>query len=172
MSEQEKEATGGVAVAVSSLAGKYLTFRLQDEEYGIGILKVVEIIKMMDVTQVPRTPEYVRGVVNLRGKVIPVVELRRRFDMAHVDDDSETCIIVVNVSGANGDVQMGILVDTVSEVLDIEDREIEPPPSFGGNVDTGSILGMAKSGSSVKILLDIDRVLAGTEAEAIALKEQ
>ena len=148
-----------------ALAGKYLTFRLAHEEYGVQIIKVVEIIKMMEVTAVPRTPQYVRGVINLRGKVIPVVELRKKFDMPPIDDTDETCIIVVNVRTAGVEVQMGILVDTVSEVLDIGGADIEPPPKFGGAIDTAFILGMAKAKGTVKILIDIDRVLSGEEVK-------
>ena len=147
----------------SALAGKYLTFQLAHEEYGIAILKVVEIIKMMEITAVPRTPSFVRGVINLRGKVIPVVELRSKFGMETIPDDDETCIIVVNARCSGGGVQMGILVDTVSEVLDIAASEIEPSPQFGGSVDTKFILGMAKAKGTVKILLDIDRILSGDE---------
>jgi len=151
----------------ASLAGKYLTFKLAREEYGIEILKVVEINKLMEITKVPRTPEFVRGVINLRGKVIPVVELRRKFGMETIADADETCIIVVRTTFKDAEVQMGILVDTVSEVLDIAATEIEPAPRFGSSVDTDFILGMAKTKGSVKILLDIDRILTGTDLAAI-----
>ena len=144
-------------------AGKYLTFRLAQEEYGIEILKVVEIIKMMEVTAVPQTPDFVRGVINLRGKVIPVLELRAKFGMEAVEDTNDTCIIVVNV----GEVQMGIVIDAVSEVLDIKAEEIEPPPQFGSSVDTQFILGMAKAGDGVKILIDINSVLSVDEISAL-----
>lgn len=152
---------------VNNLAGKYLTFKLAGEEYGIEILKVVEINKLMAITRVPRMPEFVRGVMNLRGKVIPVVELRRKFMMSSIDDNDETCIIVVKTLCGNSDLQMGILVDTVSEVLDIPAADIEPAPKFGGTVDTNFILGMAKARGAVKILLDIDRILNGKEAEEL-----
>jgi purine-binding chemotaxis protein CheW len=151
-----------------SLAGKYLTFRLASEEYGIEILKVVEIIKIMEITAVPRTPEFVRGVINLRGKVIPVVELRRKFNMETQEDTSETCIIVVSAAMPQGaTVQMGILVDTVSEVLDIQAAEIEPPPQFGSSIDTNFIQGMAKVKGAVKILIDIDKVLTSQELASL-----
>lgn len=147
--------------SLSALAGKYLTFRLAAEEYGIAILKVVEIIKLMDITKVPRTPPFVRGVINLRGKVIPVLELRAKFAMTSLDDSPETCIIVVKTLS---DTQMGILVDTVSEVLDITPAELEPAPRFGSAVETDFILAMAKTRTgAVKILLDIDRVLSAQE---------
>jgi purine-binding chemotaxis protein CheW len=153
--------------ATRAQAGKYLTFRLAGEEYGIEILKVVEIIKIMDITSVPRMPETVRGVINLRGKVIPVVELRRQFGMESITDNSETCIIVVNVCILQKDVQMGILVDTVSEVLDILEKDIEPPPQFGSQTNTDFILGMAKAKGDVKLLLDINRVLSGDELKEL-----
>jgi len=140
--------------------GKFLTFFLGSEEYGLEILKVHEIIGMMDITPVPRTPEFIRGVVNLRGKIIPVVDLRLKFGMDAVDHTDETCIIVVQANG----VQMGIVVDRVSEVLDISAEEVEAVPSFGTEVDTAYILGIGKTGERVKLLLDIDKVLSSAEA--------
>ncbi len=142
-----------------SSGGKFLSFYLAGEEYGIAILKVHEIIGMMSITGVPRTPEYVRGIINLRGKVIPIVDLRRKFGMASLDQTSETCIIVVTVQ----DVEVGIVVDRVSEVLNISDKDIEPAPSFGADVNTDFILGIGKSQGKVRLLLDIDRVLSRTE---------
>lgn len=143
----------------SAGGGKFLTFFLGNEEYGLEILKVHEIIGMMDITPVPRTPEFIRGVVNLRGKIIPVVDLRLKFGMEAVDHTDETCIIVVQANG----VQMGIVVDRVSEVLDISAEEVEAVPSFGAQVDTDYILGIGKTGERVKLLLDIDKVLSSTE---------
>ncbi|MBD3169757.1 MAG: chemotaxis protein CheW [candidate division Zixibacteria bacterium] len=140
-------------------AGKYLTFRLNSEEYGLEILKVREIIGLIDITQVPRTPHYIRGVINLRGKVIPILDLRMKFDMEATDDTEETCIIVVDASTQKGTISMGVLVDAVSEVLDIQQNEIENPPAFGSGVDVDYILGIGKIKDTVKILLDIDRVL-------------
>ncbi len=143
--------------------GKYLTFTLADEEYGIGILKIKEIIGMMPITSVPQTPEFVKGVINLRGKVIPVMDLRLRFGMEAIGYTDRTCIIVVEISGETGDIMVGIVVDTVSEVLNIKGEEIEDPPRFGTTLDTDYILAMAKTEGSVKILLDIDRVLRSEE---------
>jgi len=143
--------------------GKYLTFTLADEEYGIGILKIKEIIGMMPVTSVPQTPDFVKGVINLRGKVIPVMDLRLRFGMAAIDYTDRTCIIVVEIAGESGKVMIGIVVDTVSEVLNIKAEEIEEAPAFGTKLDTDYILGMAKMEGGVKILLDIDRVLRSEE---------
>ncbi len=139
--------------------GKYLTFSLGKEEYGISILKIKEIIGMMPITSVPQTPEFVEGVINLRGKVIPVVDLRLRFEMEPREYTERTCIIVVEVEGESGNVLIGNVVDSVSEVLNIKAEEIEDPPTFGTKVSTESILGMAKLEGRVKILLDIDRVL-------------
>jgi purine-binding chemotaxis protein CheW len=134
---------------------KYLTFALGGEEYGLEILKVREIIGLMEITNVPRMPEFVRGVINLRGKVIPVVDLRLKFSMEKNADTQETCIIVVDL----GSMYMGVVVDRVSEVLDIADEEIEPTPSFGIDIDTSFILGIGKSKNKVVILLDINKVL-------------
>lgn len=151
----------------ADLAGKYLTFKLGSESYGLGILKVQEIIGLMTVTHVPRAPSFIRGVINLRGRVIPVVDLRNKFGMESVDDTERTCIIVVQVARAAGHVTMGIIVDEVSEVLDIRAQQIEPPPSFGASVDTAFIMGMAKVGDRVVILLDADRVLSNEESAAV-----
>jgi len=143
--------------------GKYLTFTLAAEEYGIGILKVKEIIGMMAITTVPQTPDYMKGVINLRGKVIPVVDLRLKFGMEAMGYTERTCIIVVEITGGGGKIQMGILVDSVSEVLNIRAGEIEDTPNFGSRLDTDYILGMAKTGGRVKILLEIDKVLSESE---------
>lgn len=141
--------------------GKYLTFSLAGEEYGIGILKVKEIIGMMPVTPVPKTPPYVKGVINLRGKVIPVADLRLKFDMEEAEYTERTCIIVVEIKEGAGYVLMGIVVDSVSEVLNIKSGEIEDTPAFGSGMETDYILGMAKTADGVKILLDIDKVFGG-----------
>lgn len=143
--------------------GKYLTFSLAGEEYGVGILKVKEIIGMMPITTVPRTPPFVKGVINLRGKVIPVVDLRLKFGMEEMAYTERTCIIIVEIKGQGGSLLIGIVVDSVSEVLNIKGGEIEKTPTFRVNVDTEYILGMAKINGGVKILLDIDKVLGGEE---------
>jgi purine-binding chemotaxis protein CheW len=149
--------------------GKYLTFALGKEEYGLEILKVREIIGFMEITAVPRTPGYVKGVINLRGQVISVVDLRAKFAMASAEKTEETCIIVVEIQGEEGrKLSTGIVVDRVSEVLNIAADNIEPAPEFGAAVDTRFILGMGKIAQSVKILLDIDRVLSAGEIEEIA----
>ena len=147
--------------------GKYLTFTLADEAYGIGILKIKEIIGMMPVTKVPKTPEFVKGVINLRGKVIPVMDLRLRFGLQTVDHTERTCIIVVEMAGNSGTVLTGIIVDAVSEVLAIQSKDIEKPSAMGAALNMDFILGMAKSDDGVKILLDIDRVLSHEEIFAL-----
>jgi len=147
--------------------GKYLTFTLSDECYGIGILKVKEIIGMMPITSVPRTPEFVKGVINLRGKVIPVMDLRLKFSMGEIPYTDRTCIIVVEIDGDSGTVLIGIVVDAVSEVLNIGEEEIEDAPTFGTSLNTDYILGMAKTDVGVKILLNIDKVLSVDELEVI-----
>lgn len=166
MSERTLTAGAGTR-GQETRVGKYLTFSMGNEEYGIGILKVKEIIGLMPVTPVPRTPNYVKGVINLRGKVIPVIDLRLRFDMPPADYTERTCIIVADVTADTGELQMGIVVDSVSEVLNIKPEEIEPTPSFGTRLETEYILGMAKLDDGVKILLDIDRVLNQEESELL-----
>jgi len=148
--------------------GKYLTFTLAQEEYGIGILKIKEIIGMLPITSVPQTPEFVKGVVNLRGKVIPVMDLRLRFGMPSIDYSDRTCIIVVEIGGQAGTILVGIVVDAVSEVLNIKGDDIEKTPTFGTELNTDYILGMAKIEGGVKILLDIDQVLSGDELSLLS----
>ena len=144
--------------------GKYLTFLLDSQEYGIGILKVREIIGIMPITSVPLAPDFVKGVINLRGKVIPIVDLRLKFGMVKADHTDYTCIIVVDVTAALGKIILGIIVDAVSEVLNIKVDQIEDTPSFGTAFDTQCICGMAKSDEGVKTLLDIDRVFNAEES--------
>ena len=153
--------------AGAGLAGKYLTFSLEEEEYGIGILKVKEIIGMMPVTSVPRTPEFVKGVINLRGKVIPVIDLRLKFGMDAISYTERTCIIVVEIDSDDATLLIGIVVDSVSEVLNVRDDEIEKTPAFGTRLDVDYIQGMAKKEGGVKILLNIDRVLSGQDMQVL-----
>jgi purine-binding chemotaxis protein CheW len=151
----------------ADLAGKYLTFALSHEEYGLPVLKVREIIKMMDITTVPQVPTHVRGVINLRGKVIPVVDLRLKFGFASQEYTERTCIIVVQVALTTGPVMMGIIVDHVSEVLNITPEEIEQTPDFGEKVQTSYLKAIAKVKGKVKILLDLDRVLGADGIVAV-----
>ena len=155
--------------AMADREGKYLTFIMANEEYGIGILKIREIIGMMPITTVPQTPDFVKGVINLRGKVIPVMDLRLRFEMEAIDYTERTCIIVVEIELNGRIVHIGIVVDAVTEVLNIKNEEIEDTPTFGTKLDTDYIFGMAKREGGVKILLDIDRVLSQDE---VALLEK
>ena len=143
----------------AALGGKYLTFTLGNEEYGVPVLKVREIIKVMDITQVPQVPEHVLGVINLRGKVIPVIDLRRKFGFPSHEHTERTCIIVADVDLASVTVMIGIVVDSVSEVLNVAESEIDETPDFGGHSTTDYLLGLAKLKGTVKILLDLDRVL-------------
>ncbi len=139
--------------------GKYLTFELGHEEYGVEILKVREIIGLMEITDVPQTPGFIQGIINLRGRVIPVVNLRRRFGMDEVNAAKENCIIIIDLN----DSLIGALVDSVSEVQNIGSDQIEPAPSFGNTVSTNYITGIGKINGKVNILLDIGKVLSPEE---------
>lgn len=152
-------------------AGKYLTFQLGRESYGIGILKVQEIVGVMPVTRMPRMPAFVRGLVNLRGKVIPVFDLRLKFGLEGKEDTERTCIIVVRLglgTGTGDEVTLGVIVDEVSEVVDVPAGQIEPAPAFGAAVDVSFLLGVGKVGNKVVMLLDADRILPREELEAVA----
>lgn len=153
--------------ATLAKTNKHLTFRLGNEEYGLDILRVQEIIGIMPITRVPRTPAFVRGVINLRGKVIPVVDLRAKFGMSATEDTDRTCIVVVQVTGKNGYTVMGSVVDEVSEVIDIAEDEIEATPEFGCDIDTDFVLGIGKVADRVVMVLDIDKVLTAGEISTI-----
>ena len=156
---------------LDDLAGKYLTFFLGGETYGIPVLKVREIISMLPITQVPQVPAYMKGVINLRGKVIPVVDLRAKFSMEPAEATSSTCIVVVQVRGTEGQAKLiGLIVDAVEEVANIAQVDIEPTPDFGGSISVQYILGMAKIKGSVKSLLDIDQIIAADTIEHITSK--
>ena len=169
MTEQMKVMEQAVQ-KITEREGKYLTFSLDREEYGIGLLKVKEIIGMMRITPVPQTPEYVKGVINLRGKVIPVIDLRLRFGLDYSEYNDRTCIIVVDAGTNSSRLHIGIVVDSVSEVINIKGSDIEDTPSFGATLDIDYISGMAKSGGSVKILLDIDKVLSTDQLEMLNME--
>ena len=149
------------------IAGKYLTFLLDEEEYGLEIIKVQEIIGLMAITKVPRVPTYMRGVINLRGRIIPTVDLRAKFDIEKAEDTEKTCIIVVEIMSPKGKVNVGIIVDQVAEVLDVAANEIDFAPEFGTNLHTDFILGVGIVKGQVKILLDIDKVLSTEEKQTI-----
>ena len=168
MSEGRTETTQSAQVAnLAHLAGKYLTFKLDQEEYGLEIMKVQEIIGMMPITKVPRVPEYVRGVINLRGRIIPTIELRAKFNLDSVEDTEKTCIIVVEVMTPHGKINVGIIVDEVAEVLDVAADEIDNAPEFGTSLNTDFILGVGVVKGEVKILLDIDKVLTTQDTRVI-----
>lgn len=148
-------------------AGKYLVFDLGKEEFGIRVLKVREIMGIQDITAVPQTPAYVKGVINLRGKVIPVVDLRLKFGLPEIEYTQRTCIIVVQVEMEAHSMLMGIVVDGVAEVLNLAPADIEDTPDFGQGIETTYLLGMAKVKGKVKILLDIDQVLTSQELHGL-----
>ena len=155
------------APATDDRAGKYLTFIVGREEFGVTVLKVREIMGIQEITAMPRTPAWMKGVINLRGKIIPVVDLRLKFDLPDAPYTERTCIIVVQVRAGAELLSMGIIVDEVSEVLNLAAADIEDTPDFGSGVDTGYIRGMAKVKGRVKILLDIDKVLSGQEIRGL-----
>ena len=160
--------TATAAPNLSSLPGKYLTVVLENEAYGIAVLKVREIIRTQKITPVPQMPEFVKGVINLRGHVIPVIDLRVKFGLK-AEFGERTCIVVVQVRFSTDQViQMGLIVDSVEEVVTLTAAEIEPTPDFGTTVDTSYLLGMAKVKGQVKTLLDIDRVVAPDRLRALA----
>ncbi len=153
----------------ADLAGKYLTFILGEEYYGMAVLKIREIIRMQEITPVPHMPDYIRGVINLRGKIIPVVDLRKRFRLAKAETNERTCIIVVQIDLPSGDkTQMGMVVDAVEEVINITLQDMEETPNFGSKLQSDYIYGLAKIKGKVKTLLNIDRVVAADALEEIA----
>ena len=163
LSEKEPMA----AVQTDGRAGKYLTFHLANEEFGVRVLKVREIMGLQEITAVPQTPSHIKGVINLRGKVVPVIDLRLKFGVPAADYTQRTCIIVTQVQGESGAILMGIVVDGVSEVLNLTEAEIEDTPDFGEEIAGKYLLGMAKVKGKVKILLDIDRVLSAQEIHGL-----
>jgi purine-binding chemotaxis protein CheW len=154
--------------ATSRLSGKYLTFNLQAESYGIDVLKVREIIRLTTITAVPQMPAHIRGVINLRGKIIPVMDLRVRFEFSSAANTDQTCIVVVQVKLPEGkSTQMGLVVDGVEEVINISENDIEETPSFGGQICTDYIIGIAKVKSFVKTLLDIDGIVGADTLKSL-----
>jgi purine-binding chemotaxis protein CheW len=157
------------AVKIDPRAGKYLVFHLGEEEFAIQVQKVREIMGVQDITQVPQTPPYVKGVINLRGKVIPVIDLRLKFTMPAKEYTHRTCIIVVQISGDRGTQLMGIVVDGVAEVVQVAGADVEDTPSFGKEVEIPYVMGLAKLKGKVKILLDIDQVMTAREIARLDL---
>lgn len=167
MTEHRTEAVVKQRADLTHLAGKYLTFQLDGQEYGLEILKVQEIIGLMPITKLPLLPEYTRGIINLRGRVILTVDLRAKFGIERVDDTERTCIIVVEVISPKGNVNVGIIVDEVAEVLHVAGNEIDQAPEFGNLIRTDFIHGVGIVNESVKILLDIDKVLTDEEVHTL-----
>ncbi|MEW6263762.1 MAG: chemotaxis protein CheW [Thermodesulfobacteriota bacterium] len=163
MTDQETDATFESPALAEVREGKYLTFELAKEQYGLEILKVREIMGLMDITHVPQTPPFVKGLINLRGKVIPVVDLRVKFGLPEKEYNDRTTIIVVEIGSETGTVLMGIVVDTVNEVMNILGQDIEDTPHFGASLKTDYIMCMAKTKGRVIIILDINRVLTDEE---------
>jgi purine-binding chemotaxis protein CheW len=157
------------AAKADSRGGKYLIFHLGEEEFGIQVQKVREIMGVQDITKVPQTPPHVKGVINLRGKVIPVVDLRLKFTMPEMEYTQRTCIIVVQVAGTHSPTLMGIVVDGVVEVLNVAGTDVEDTPSFGKEVEVPYVMGLAKLKGKVKILLDIDQVMTARELARLDL---
>jgi purine-binding chemotaxis protein CheW len=154
----------------ASLAGRYLTFSLATERYGLEILKVQEIIGVPAITRIPRCPEYIKGVINLRGKIIPLVDLRLKFGLEPVPYDEKTCIVVVNLPTEGQTISIGVIVDTVLEVLNFQEKEIEPAPDYGAQIESKFIVGMAKrENSDLNILVDIEKALS--DSDKIALNQ-
>jgi purine-binding chemotaxis protein CheW len=156
------------AAQADTRAGKYLTFHLGNEEFGVRVLKVREIMGLQEITAVPQTPCHVKGVINLRGKVIPVIDLRLKFGLPDAEYGQRTCIIVAQVLGESRPILMGVIVDAVSEVLNLTDAEIEDTPDFGEDAAGAYLLGLAKVKGKVKILLDIDKVLSSQDLRGLS----
>jgi purine-binding chemotaxis protein CheW len=159
-----------VANEAVSKSGRYLTFQLGEESYGISVLKVREIIQMQPVTHIPKTPDYMKGVINLRGKVIPVADLRVKFAFDKAEITDRTCIIVVALQLPDGrETLTGLIVDAVEEVIHIEQAQIEDAPSFSdATISLDYIFGMAKVKENVKMLLDIDKVISAKSVAGVA----
>jgi purine-binding chemotaxis protein CheW len=155
------------AYAAGLSAEKYLTFHLGSEEFAIPVLKVREIMRVQEVTSVPQTPPWVKGVLNLRGKVIPVVDLRVKFRLPTLDDAQRNCIIVVEVAAEGQVVLVGAIVDAVSEVIAFTQADVDPPPDFGDGVSMKYLLGLAKNKGKVKALIDIDHLLSSSELASL-----
>ena len=159
-----------VSGLAGTLAGKHLTFVLGREHYGVPVLKVREIIRLCDITPVPQMPDYIKGVLNLRGKIIPVADLRLKFRLASVANTDLTCIIVMQVSLPDRTASlMGLIVDAVEEVVNLAAADIEPTPDFGAALEADYILGMAKVKGTVKTLLDIDKVVTAVNPQELEL---
>jgi len=157
-----------VKLEPSELEGKYLTFSLMEELYGVGVGWILQIIAIPDITMIPKTPPFVKGVINLRGKIIPVIDLRLKFKLPTQDYNERTSIVVINLKIQNNEIYIGIIIDRVLEVLDIAASDIEKAPAFGVDIETQFILGMAKVKQKVVTLLNIENILSDEELSKIA----
>jgi purine-binding chemotaxis protein CheW len=162
----------GIPAAPSQFGGKYMTFQLAREVYGLEILAVQEIIGLLQITRVPLTPDFIRGVINLRGRVVPAIDLRLKFGMEAVEATEQTVVIVVQYQVAGRALTMGVLVDLVLEVLSIEASQIEPPPDLGYVADGDFIRGVGKAGDRVVFLLDIAKALSSLDVAALGIAAQ
>jgi purine-binding chemotaxis protein CheW len=158
--EAETVPTAVATVRTKNRTGKYLTFSLSNESYGVEVLKVREIIRFLKITPVPQMPAYVKGVINLRGRVLPVIDLRLKFGLEATEPSERTCIVVVRILTGGHDITLGMIVDSVEEVINLNETDIEETPEFGAKVDTAYLMGMAKVKGAIKTLLDIDKVIA------------
>lgn len=165
---EESIITNTIDETGEQLAVKYLTFMLDGEEYGLQILQLQEIIRLQKIITVPKVPDFIRGVINLRGRVVPVIDLRKKFGMAATEDTERTCIVVVQITHADIATVTGIVIDEVREVCDCTADQIEAPPSFSTSVDLTFITGIVKVNGTVKILLNIDNVLTATELSTVS----
>ena len=163
----------GLSGKMLAQAGKHLTFRLAGESYGLEILKVQEIIGMMAITRVPQTSHFVRGVINLRGKVIPVIDLRLKLGLEAIETTSRTCIIVVQIQSSESVTTMGIIVDEVSEVVDIAQNQLEPAPEFGESaLESDFLIGMGKIHDRVVMILDVDKLVLASEKNLMTIASE
>lgn len=153
---------------MSSIEGKYLTFNLMEEFYGVNVERILQIIAIPEITKIPKTPEFVKGVINLRGKIIPVIDLRLKFKLPEQEYNDRTSIVIIKINTEKSEIYIGIIIDKVLEVLDIHAGEIENTPTFGVKLDTEFILGMAKVKNKVVTLLNISKIL--TEIELTQLQ--
>ena len=147
---------------------QYLTFRLDRELFAVDIGKVREVLEFTTVTKVPRTPDFMRGVINLRGNVVPVVDLRLKLGLSQIERTVDTCVVIAEVDVDGERTLLGALADSVQEVLEIEGKQVVPPPRMGTQIDTGVIRGMGKREEEFVIILDIDKVFSGEEIKAVA----
>lgn len=148
--------------------GQYLTFTLEGEQFGVDIAKVREVLEFDTVTKIPRTPEFMRGVINIRGSVVPVLDLKMKFGMGYTEKSVNTCVIITEIDVGGSEVVIGAMADAVQEVFDISAEQIEPPPKVGSSIDTSFMRGMGKKGDEFLILLDVDKVFSEQDIAAVS----